>query len=106
MAFDVNEIYNILNSGTSAEDIAAEFTKNLNAAISRKDKEEKEKTDRIELAAGILKAVQAYVDALYPKYSKMIAEETPEALDKTISEAFRSIETFDRHLSVLERLLT
>ena len=106
MAFDVNEIYNILNDGKSAEDIAAEFTKNLNAAIDKKDKADKMKKDRMALAADILTAFQAYTDALYPRYSKMVHDETPEALDKVISDAFKSAETLERHLSALERLLT
>lgn len=111
-SFNAEEIYSILKSGKSADDIAKEFADNLNAAVARQEAAKKEELERkkkeesrLNITRKIYNDLKEYVDTFYPKWSCLLTDESPETLDKTLAEAFKSIEAFDKHISAFERFL-
>lgn len=107
--FTTEEILSALQSGADPEQIAKDFTNNLNAAIKTKKEAEakasKVKEDRIFELEQIIDSIADFIEKFYPDmyHEDMFDQLKVEELDKVIEDAYHEVNEMFSQLNDLKK---
>lgn len=93
--YNVDELKAMLNKNTP-EELADAFTKNLNAAVQEKRKQEENSKNKIADCATIIRSGVNYVNKYHPDLGKYMALMKDEDIDEVAEDL---VEMFDREIA-------